>query len=202
MTRTLFLFAHGAGAASTHPWMARWKSLLGSIGAVTTFDYPYLAEGRKRPDPLPQLVAAHRAELQRAREQHDGAIVLVGKSMGGRVGCHLSLEEKVTAVICLGYPLCGGGDVTRLRDKVLRAMRTPVLFVQGTRDALCPIELLQNVRREMAAPNELVVVEGGDHSLLVSKTQLKANGETQEAVEERIVHAIGEFVSRRIHDRG
>ena len=198
MTRPLFLFAHGAGAPSTHPWMQHWRSLLTSIGAVTTFDYPYLAEGRKRPDPLPELIAGHRAAWLRARHEHNGPIVLAGKSMGARIGCHLALEAEVSAVICLGYPLCGGGDVTKLRDKVLRAMRTPVLFVQGTRDPLCPLALLQNVRDEMEAANELFVVDGGDHSLLVTKTQLKANAETQHDVDQRTLRAIAEFVSRQI----
>ena len=107
--------------------------------------------------------------------------------MGGRIGCHVSLDAPVAAVVCLGYPLCGGGDPTKLRDKVLREMTAPVLFVQGTRDALCPLDLLAQVRGEMRAPNELYIVEEGDHSLIVSKRQLAAQNETQEAVEQRIL---------------
>jgi hypothetical protein len=84
----LFLFAHGAGAPSSHPWMLRWAELLTTIGNVAAFDYPYLAEGRKRPDPLPKLIEAHRAALEKARQSHAGPVVLIGKSMGGRVGCH------------------------------------------------------------------------------------------------------------------
>ncbi len=107
--------------------------------------------------------------------------------MGGRIGCHVSLEEKVDGVVCLGYPLCGGGDPSKLRDKVLREMQTPILFVQGTRDSLCPLDLLGKVRAEMKAPTFLHVVEGGDHSLQVSKRQLAAAGETQKEVDERIL---------------
>ena len=200
LRRPLFLFAHGAGAPSSHSWMRRWAESLKTIGDVHTFDYPYMAEGRKRPDPLPTLIAGHRAALERARQTHSGSTVLIGKSMGGRVGCHLALEADVAGVVCLGYPLCGGGDATKLRDRVLRALTTPILFVQGTRDSLCPLDRLAQVRREMTAVNELHVVEGGDHSLLVSKTQLKASGMTQDDVNGRILQVIGCFVAAQRRD--
>ena len=115
--------------------------------------------------------------------------------MGGRIGCHVALEEKVSGVICLGYPLCGGGDRSKLRDQVLRDLRTPVLFVQGTRDPLCPLALLETVRSEMVAVNLLHVVESGDHSLLLRKKDL--DDETQEAVDQRIAKAISDFVARQ-----
>ena len=177
--------------------MQNWKARLSEIGNVETFDYDYMLEGRKRPDPLPKLIAAHREALRRARERHRAeSTILVGKSMGGRVGCHVSLEEKVNGLICLGYPLCAMGDASRLRDEVLRALTTPILFLQGTRDALCPPDLLERVRAEMKAPNFLHRVEGGDHSLRVAKHQLKAMGETQEEVDRRVFEAISGFVDR------
>jgi uncharacterized protein len=191
----LFLFAPGAGAPSSHPWMLRWAERLRTVGNVCAFDYLYFSEGRRRPDPLLKLIDSHRSAVKKARQSHDGPLFLIGKSMGGRVGCHVALEEPVAAVICLGYPLCGGGDRTKLRDKVLRALSTPVLFVQGTRDSLCPLELLAQVRTEMCAVNELYVVEGGDHSLLVPKSQLKTDGETQEIVDLRVLEAIHQFVA-------
>jgi predicted alpha/beta-hydrolase family hydrolase len=195
-TPLAFLLAPGAGAPSLHPWMRHWAELLRTLGSVHLLDYPYMTEGRNRPDPLSRLVAAHRAALDRARRSDTGPFVLIGKSMGSRVGCHLALEEKVMAIVCLGYPLCGGGDPGKLRDEVLRKLATPILFVQGTRDPLCPLELLADVRSQMKAANELHVVEGGDHSLLVSKTQLKASGETQEDVDRRILAAIRQFVEK------
>lgn len=176
--------------------MVRWTQLFQAVGNVVAFDYPYLIGGRKRPDRLPTLVAAHRAALLQARQIHPGPALLIGKSMGGRVGCHVALEESVNAVICLGYPLCGGGDPRKLRDKVLLESETPTLFVQGTRDSLCPLDLLAAVREKMVAPNQLEVVEGGDHSLLVTKRQLKATGESQADVEQRILAAIRTFVRR------
>jgi len=128
MSRRLFLFAPGAGAPSSHPWMQCWRRRLQEI------------------------------------------------------------------LVCLGYPLCAMGDRDRLRDEVLRALRTPILFVQGTRDTLCPLDLLAGVRSEMEAPNILHVVEGGDHSLGVGKRQLQADGETQKEVDHRILESIARFV--------
>jgi predicted alpha/beta-hydrolase family hydrolase len=174
--------------------MKRWKQYLEEIGQIETFDYPYMREGRKRPDPLPQLISAHRQALARAREQTNAPTILVGKSMGGRISCHVSLIEKVDGLVCLGYPLCGGGDRTKLRDKVLRQFRTPILFVQGTRDPLCPLNLLEPIRSEMTAPNFLHIVDGGDHSLLVSKRQLQAGGKTQADIDQEILNAITSFI--------
>ena len=196
MSRRLILFAPGAGAPSSHPWMQNWKRRLSEVGEVETFDYDYMRAGRKRPDPLPQLIAAHRAALEAAREKRQpDTRFLIGKSMGGRIGCHVSLEEKVDGLVCLGYPLCAMGDRTKVRDEVLRALTTPILFVQGTRDSLCPLDLLERVRAEMRAPNFLHIVEGGDHSLRVPKRQLKAAGETQEDFDQRILKSIADFVS-------
>jgi predicted alpha/beta-hydrolase family hydrolase len=192
MSRPHFLFAPGAGAPSAHPWMQRWKQRLSTIGDVDVLDYPYMQERRRRPDPLPLLIAAHRQAL--AESRREGTEILIGKSMGGRIGCHVSLEEKVNGLVCFGYPLCGGGDRTKLRDKVLRSLQTPILFIQGTRDPLCPLDLLANVRAEMTAPTFLHSVEDGDHSLLVSKRQLKLTGQTQEQIDERILGEIEKFI--------
>jgi uncharacterized protein len=192
--RWAFLLAPGAGAPSSHPRMQTFARLLAQIGSVEPFDYPYAKEGRRRPDPLPKLVAAHEAALKSLRKKRAGPIVLVGKSMGGRVGCHVALAEPVKAVVCLGYPLCAGGDRSKLRDQVLLDLRTPAMFVQGTRDSLCPLELLEEVRKRMRAPSALHIIEGADHSLLVSKTALKARGATQEEADGQMLTAIENFL--------
>jgi len=194
MVRPFFLFAPGAGAPSSHYWMQRWRAHLEIIGQIQLFDYAYMREGRRRPDPLPRLIATHRHALAEARKQTNAPVILIGKSMGGRIGCHVSLEEPVNGLICLGYPLCGGGDPAKLRDQVLRALTTPILFVQGTHDPLCPLDLLERVRLETRAPTFLHIVEGGNHSLLVSNRQLEDAGETQHDVDARIVGAIASFV--------
>ena len=195
--RPSILFAHGAGAGSSHPWMQAFCARLSAFADTVTFDYPYMkggTENRGRPDRLPVLITAHREALEAVRRAATGKIVLAGKSMGSRVGCHVALEEPVDALVCFGYPLCGQGKREKLRDEVLRALDVPILFIQGTRDKLCPLDLLAEVRNEMKAPSELFVVEGGDHSLLVTKTQLKADGETQDDVDRRICDRVKEFV--------
>ncbi|MBA3962063.1 MAG: alpha/beta fold hydrolase [Chthoniobacterales bacterium] len=198
MPKPQFLFAPGAGAPSSHPWMGRWQQRLQEIGSVTCFDYSYMREGRKRPDRLPQLIATHRAALAelRAKAEESAPIYLIGKSMGGRIGCHVALEEKIDGIICLGYPLCAMGDRSKLRDQVLLSLGAPILFVQGTRDELCPLDLLGSVRAEMKVPNFLHVVEGGDHSLGVRKRQLQAAGETQEMVDRCVLNVIRRFTTR------
>jgi predicted alpha/beta-hydrolase family hydrolase len=193
MKKPFFLFAPGAGAPSSHPWMQGWLKRLQTIGDVAVFDYDYMRADRKRPDPLPLLIAAHRAALVAVRPAGVPTF-LVGKSMGSRIGCHVALAEKVDGLVCFGYPLCAAGDRTKLRDKVLRDLSTPILFVQGTRDSLCPLDLLEKVRGEMSAPNQLHLVKEGDHSLGVAKRQLKAAGETQEEVDRRILKAVAAFI--------
>ncbi len=175
--------------------MARWAERLATLGEVVRFDYPYARAGRRSPDPLPVLLEAHRAALAEARARHPGPAVLVGKSMGGRVGCHLALEEGIAAVVCLGYPLRSPRGA--LRDEVLVALRTPVLFVQGSRDPLCPLDLLERVRGRMTAPTALHVVEGGNHSLEVGARARAARGETQEDVDGRVLAAVAAFLRER-----
>ena len=189
-----FLLAPGAGAPSSHPRVRTFARMLGTIGLVQPFDYPYALEGRSRPDPLPKLIAAHRAALAQLRVKHDGPIVLAGKSMGGRVGCHVALVDPVAAVICFGYPLCAAGDRSKLRDQVLLELEKPTMFVQGARDPLCPLDLLEAVRKRMRAPSTLYVVEGGDHSLMVAKTALKALGSSQEQMDDGMLTAIARFL--------
>jgi len=182
--------------------MQKWKHYLESLGEVVLFDYDYMREGRKRPNPPAQLIAAHRSALAEARAKSSGPIFLIGKSMGGRIGCHVALEEQVAGLICLGYPLCGGGDPTKLRDKVLRELQTPILFVQGTRDPLCPLELLEKVRSQMKAPNFLHLVEDGDHSLRLTKRGLQSASETQDDFDQRILAAMNNFVRENIARSG
>lgn len=196
MAKPLILFAPGAGAPSSSPWMSAWARRLGALGEVVPFDFPYMRAGRRSPDRLPVLVEAQRAALASATAGKRRPVVLAGKSMGSRVGCHLALEERVGALVCLGYPLRGGRG--ELRSEVLLALRTPILFVQGSRDALCPLEDLGSVRRRMRAASELHVVEGGNHSLEVGVRVLRARGETQEEVDQRTLAAIAAFLRQHV----
>ena len=75
------------------------------------------------------------------------------------------------------------------------ALRTPVLFLQGSKDPLCPLADLAEVRARMTAPNQLHVVPGGDHSLVVGARDRKAAGQTQEDVDQAVLAAIGGFLA-------
>jgi predicted alpha/beta-hydrolase family hydrolase len=185
--RPSILFAHGAGAPSASAWMRAWRDRLATIGDVTAFDYPYMRAGRKTPDRPPVLIAAHKEALAGVRARAAGPVFLAGKSMGGRIGCHVALEESVAGVVCLGYPLVAGGSGAG-RDEVLLALRAPILFVQGTRDALCPLPRLEEVRARMTAPSRLHVVDGGNHSLEVAggKKAVDAQRDSDAAVLEVI----------------
>lgn len=189
------VFAHGAGASSASAWMQLWAERLATLGRVTTFDYAYMAAGKKLPDRMPALVATHLAAIAKATVRRKSApLVLAGKSMGSRVGCHVTIEPdapKVAALVCFGYPLQSPAGT--LRDEVLRALTTPILFVQGTRDELCPLPMLASVRADMTAPNELHVVEGGDHSLAV-----KGGRAAQEAADAAILDVVATFLARHV----
>jgi predicted alpha/beta-hydrolase family hydrolase len=174
--------------------MNAWRDRLSTLGEIFPFDYPYMRAGRKSPDRLPTLIAAHGEALSEVRKKAAGAaVVLAGKSMGSRVGCHLALEEQVDALVCLGYPLKSGASGA-MRDEVLMKLRVPILFVQGTRDPLCSLEQLAEVRARMTAPTHLHVVEGGNHSLEVSAKQRKAAGRTQEDADAASLGAIRCFL--------
>lgn len=175
--------------------MKHYAALLEEFGPVRSFDYPYMSAGRKRPDPPAKLLEAHRAELDIGRKIHGRQVVLIGKSMGGRMGCHLALTEPVAGVICLGYPLRGMGKTKALRDQVLLDLKAPTLFVQGTRDSLCPLEELQPVLKKRAGESVLWVVPTGDHSLVPTKTYLKSEGITERELQEQTMTAIGDFLA-------
>jgi predicted alpha/beta-hydrolase family hydrolase len=175
--------------------MQAWTALLGTLGVVEPFDYPYMQGKKRAPDPQPALIRAHLAAIEQAEARHPNHdLILIGKSMGSRIGCHVALERPVSKLVCLGYPLVAAGDSGKVRDQVLLELQTPILFVQGTRDPMCPLERLSQVRQKMHAPSKLFVVDAGDHSLQVTKTQLKESGEDQAAVDARILHVIRHFV--------
>src|SRR5947207_13038689 len=97
----LFLFAPGAGAPSAHPWMQQWKERLQTIGDVEIFDYTYMREHRKRPDPLPKLIAAHRQSLAAARKKHPNTATISScKSMAGRMGWTVLRGQHVDGLVC------------------------------------------------------------------------------------------------------
>lgn len=197
----IILFAHGAGAPSGHPWMCAWSDRLGACGKVITFDYPYMQQGRRTPDRQPELIQAHAEAAKQALQDFPGTpLVLMGKSMGSRIGCHVAAETAdggeilITALVCFGYPLRSASSA-RSRAEILRELRAPIMFIQGTRDPLCPLPELEALLPTLQAPNHLMVVDDADHSLVVAKRALAASKETQHDVDERILQGIKTFLT-------
>lgn len=193
----LIVFAPGAGAPSTHPWMNDWAKRLARCGLVCTLDYPYMRLGKKRPDPLPVLLKAHQDAVTQAMQQGvDRPLVLAGKSMGSRIGCHVAAAKQhpVQALVCFGYPLRSASS-GKSRADILAQVPVPTLFVQGTRDPLCPLNELEALLPTLSVAHELEVVNDGDHSLAVAKRTLAATGETQATVDARILARVQTFIS-------
>lgn len=161
------VLAHGAGAGRTHPFMAALSGRLAAGGLqVVTFDYPYMAEGRRAPDRLETLVAAHRAVI--AAVPHSGrGLVLAGKSMGGRVASHLT-DVPCDGLVFFGYPLVAVGKTAPRDTSHLGGRSVPMLFIQGERDRLAPLEVLRPVVGRLPHA-DLVVISDADHSFRVPK---------------------------------
>lgn len=161
------LLAHGAGAGQRHPFMAGLAERIAAAGLpVMTFDYPYMEAGRRAPDRMPKLLACHAAALERLGSYAD-RIVLAGKSMGGRVSTHLAGDRPCSAVVVYGYPLVPlGSDQPRDTDH-LADVDAPMLFLQGARDRLAPLELLRPVAERHGI--RLSVVDDADHGFKVPK---------------------------------
>ncbi|XP_028247079.1 testis-expressed protein 30 isoform X1 [Glycine soja] len=181
------IFAHGAGAPSSSDWMQRWKNMIKeALRAVdvVTFDYPYMSAKKKAPPKAEKLVEFHSNFVKETATKYPGhPLILAGKSMGSRVGCMVaSMKDiNVSAVVCLGYPLklpILQGSNGAVRDETLLQLTVPTMFVQGSKDGLCPLEKLETTRKKMKAPNELHVIDGGDHSFKIGKKHLQANNST------------------------
>jgi hypothetical protein len=159
------VLAHGAGAPMDSPFMnAMARGLAGRGIRVARFEFPYMRsrrEGRRRPpDREPVLLQAWRDAV----EALGGAdrVAVGGKSMGGRMASMIADEAGVRGLVGLGYPFHPPGKPDTLRVRHLEAMRTPALFVQGTRDALGSREEVAGYTLSPAI--RLVWLEDGDHS--------------------------------------
>src|SRR6185436_4276622 len=132
-SKTVFLFAHGAGAAMDTPFMNMVARGLGERGIrVVRFEFPYMAarrEAGKRgaPDRQPVLLET----WKRVIAEHGGG---ERKAMGGRMATMVADEAQVRGVVCFGYPFHPPGKPAQLRTAHLETLRTPALIVQGTRD--------------------------------------------------------------------
>jgi predicted alpha/beta-hydrolase family hydrolase len=183
------ILAHGAGNDMHHPFMTTFHQAFARAGLLSVkFNFPYTEQGRKAPD-RPALLE------QTWRAVHESAIsdplsptrlFLGGKSMGGRIAS-LAVAHGLECVglIFLGYPLHPPKQPDKVRSEHWPAVQCPTLFLEGTRDSLCDLALLESLLPQLAGPATLKIIEGGDHSFKVPKSQ----NESQEAVFEDMMAA-------------
>lgn len=174
------LLAHGAGTNQDHDFIVLLRDGLADSGhTVMTFNYPYTERGSRSPDRREKLLACHRGAAEFLQERVDRPF-LAGRSMGGRIGTYLVAEGfQATGLVLYAYPLHPPGKPEKLRIDQFGDIDVPMLFFQGTRDALSRNELFDKHIRPL--PNAHVeTLEGAGHSP-------KGGGWTPETTAERLV---------------
>jgi len=166
--KTAIILAHGAGQGMHSPFMTYFHTELAGYGFLTVkFNFDYMDEQKKAPDPQPKLQARYRAVVSEVVEEHKPKRVIIGgKSMGGRVASYIAGDMSVVkGLVFLGYPLHPPGKLDQLRDQHLYGLERPMLFISGTKDTFAERRLLEDVVRRTGERATLVWIEGGDHSL-------------------------------------
>jgi predicted alpha/beta-hydrolase family hydrolase len=174
------ILGHGAGANQESGFMRHFAKGLASRGLdVMTFNFVYMEQGRSVPDQKHKLEGCFLAVIAAAlkhKKLKSNRLVLGGKSMGGRIASQVmageareSIAEDVAGLVFLGYPLHPPGQSTKLRVEHLEHIKKPMLFVQGTRDALgSPDEIKPHIKNLRPTP-KIYSIEGGDHSFKAPK---------------------------------
>jgi predicted alpha/beta-hydrolase family hydrolase len=186
------VLAHGAGAPMDSPSLKTLAAGLAAEGLrVARFEFPYMrarrTEGRQRPpDREPVLLDTWRAVV--AELGGAGALVIGGKSMGGRMASMIADEVGARGLVCLGYPFHPPGKPERTRTAHLEHLRTPALVVQGTRDAFGTPEDVAGYTLSPAI--RIVWLEDGDHSF----KPRAASGRTEKQSLQEAVTAVAGFV--------
>lgn len=169
------MLAHGAGAGASHPWMRHVSAELEARGVrVVTFDFPYMAEGRRMPDKGPVLEAAFEEQWAKIAATATGPMYAGGKSMGGRIASQVAARSGFSPVpaglVFFGYPLHPPGNPEQRRDRHLPLITIPMLFIHGTRDPFGSKEEMRELIDELPT-STLTIVEGGDHSLVSGRSK-------------------------------
>jgi predicted alpha/beta-hydrolase family hydrolase len=197
------ILAHGAGAGQRSAFMVACATGLAACGIeVITFDFAYMAAKRKIPDRGPTLEATYQTVIETVRGELDSArrfLFIGGKSMGGRIATQVaaaSRELPVTGLVLLGYPLHPPGRPDTLRAAHLPAVARPMLFVQGSRDSFgTPQELAPILTLLIPAPG-IHVVDGGDHSLVITRRDPKKQAAANDVVYGVIARWIKSVIAR------
>ncbi|HTN48976.1 MAG TPA: alpha/beta family hydrolase [Burkholderiaceae bacterium] len=173
--RAAYVFAHGAGAGMRHPFMeAVARALADRQVATFRFQFPSMEKGLKRPDPPAVAQASVRAAVAEAGRRFPGLPLFAGgKSFGGRMTSQAQAQAPLPGVVGLaftGFPLHQAGKPSLQRAEHLVKVQLPMLFLQGTRDALADLDLLTRVVEGLGAHASLVTFNDADHSFQVRKS--------------------------------
>ncbi len=194
--RAMLVLGHGAGAGMRHAFMDAVARRLANRGVATLrYQFPYMENGGHRPDPRPILLATVRAAVATARARTpDLPLFAGGKSMGGRMTSMAAAAtplQDVRGIVFLGFPLHPAGRPSSDRAAHLSKMSVPMLFLNGTRDKLAELALLEPVCNDLGSLARLRVVDAADHSFHV----LKRSGRTDDEVLDELADAIVKFVT-------
>src|ERR1700680_2552563 len=180
--RACFVFAHGAGAGMTHEFMEKVAAGLCDRGIATLrYQFPYMEKGSRRPDaPAIAHAAVGAAVAEAARCCPGLGLVAGGKSFGGRMTSQAQAIAPLAGVrglAFLGFPLHPAGKPSSDRARHLADVRVPMLFLQGTRDNLAELSLLEPVVDRLGPSASLHRVEAADHSFHVPARSGRKDGE-------------------------
>jgi predicted alpha/beta-hydrolase family hydrolase len=189
------VLAHGAGAGMTHPFLEAFSVAACERGIATLrFQFPYMQEGKKRPDAPALAHATIRAAVKEVtRLAPDLPLFAGGKSFGGRMtsqAAAISPLPGVRGLAFLGFPLHPANRPSSERGKHLSEVEIPMLFLQGSRDALCELEHLRATLRDLGSLAILHVFEGADHSFHVPAR----SGETDAGVWRKMIDALNGWI--------
>ncbi len=190
--RIVYVLAHGAGAGMCHPFLETVARALAArkIGTLR-YQFPYMQQGARRPDPPAVAAATVRAAAAEAARVAPGVpLVAGGKSFGGRMTSTAQAEAPLPGVrglVFLGFPLHPPGRPDDQRAEHLAAVRIPMLFLQGDRDEFADLKLLRPVVKRLGKRATLHFVEGGDHSFHVLKRSGRTDGDVMGELVESIV---------------
>jgi predicted alpha/beta-hydrolase family hydrolase len=170
--QSCYVFAHGAGAGMTHPFMAKFAAALGERGiACLRYQFPYMEARSGRPDRPALAQATVRSAVNRAAGLLPGMTLIAGgKSFGGRMTSQAQAESPlphVTGLAFLGFPLHPAGKPSRERADHLAQVNIPMLFLQGTKDTLAELALLKPAVAALGAHATLKLIPDADHSFHV-----------------------------------
>jgi uncharacterized protein len=183
---TALILGHGAGQGMNSPFMNYFHTELTNRGFFTlNFNFDYMEQRRKVPDPQPKLQARYRAVIADVLAKHQPKrLIIGGKSMGGRVASYVAGDiPEVNGLVFLGYPLHPPGEPDQMRDAHLYGLAKPMLFISGTKDTFAERPLLERVVGQIGERATLVWIEGGDHSLKTSKKGTESLRTAADAIE-------------------